>query len=70
MAIALSNAQLEILKMFSRDQPEEDLKELKSLLVTYLSDKVTREADRAFDKMDHTSNIFQRWKEDHFRRKG
>ncbi len=52
MSVALNNTQLQILNLFSHDQSEEDLKEIKSLLITYLADKVTREADKAFDKRD------------------
>jgi hypothetical protein len=35
--------------LFSYEQSEDDLKEIKSLLITCLSDKVTREADKAFE---------------------
>lgn len=42
MEAALNNTQLEILKLFSANQSEEGLKEIKSLLITYLSDKVIR----------------------------
>lgn len=50
MTNSLNDAQLEILKLFSHDQSEEDLQENKSLLTTYLSDKVVREADKAFEE--------------------
>jgi hypothetical protein len=68
MSIALNDAQLEILKLFRHGQSEEDLKELKSLLVAYLSDKVTREADKAFDKKGYSAAIFDKWKNEHFRK--
>ena len=70
MATALNDVQLEILKLFQHDQSPEDLKEIKSLLVTYLSDKVTREADKAFDQRGHTVEVFEQWKKDHFRKSG
>jgi hypothetical protein len=70
MATALNDVQLEILKLFQHDQSPEDLREIKSLLVTYLSDKVTREADKAFDQNGYTSAIFEQWKQDHFRKSG
>ncbi len=70
MSAALNNTQLEILKMFSHEQPEEDLKEIKSLLIAYLSDKVTREADKAFDEKGYTSDVFEKWKSEHFRKQG
>ncbi len=64
----LNNTQLEILKLFEHEQSEEDLKEIKSLLVTYLADKVSREADKAFDEKGYTTSIFEKWKRDHFRK--
>ena len=68
MSSALNDVQLEILNLFQHEQSAEDLKEIKSLLVTYLSDKVTREADKAFDKNGYTAAIFDQWKNDHFRK--
>jgi hypothetical protein len=68
MPIALNNTQLEILKLFGHEQSEEDLKEIKSLLLAYLADKVTREADKAFDNKGYTTTIFEQWKKEHFRK--
>ena len=66
MGAALNNTQLEILKLFSANQSEEDLKEIKSLLVAYLSDKVLREADKAADAKCYTQQTFEKWKMEHF----
>ena len=68
MEAALNKTQLEILKLFSNNQSEEDLKEIKSLLITYLSDKVVREADKAADAKQYTQETFENWKLDHFRK--
>ena len=68
METALNNTQLEILNLFAANQSEEDLKEIKSLLIAYLSDKVVREADKAADAKDYTTQTFERWKEEHFRK--
>lgn len=68
MASPLNKTQLEILKLFQQEQSEEDLKEIKSLLVTYLADKVTRTADKAFDEKAYTSDVFEKWKKDNFRK--
>jgi hypothetical protein len=68
MSFALNNTQLEILKLFRHEQSEDDLKEIKSLLVIYLADKVTREADKAFDDKGQTIAIFEEWKKEHFRK--
>ncbi len=69
MPEGLNNMQLEILNLFSHEQTEEDLKEIKSLLVTYLADKVTREADKSFDKKGYTNIVFEKWKKEHFRKR-
>ncbi|HEX5153504.1 MAG TPA: hypothetical protein VFW07_18775 [Parafilimonas sp.] len=68
MEAALNNTQLEILDLFSSNQSEEDLKEIKSLLIAYLSDKVVREADKAFEEKEYPKEIFERWKKEHFRK--
>ena len=68
MPIALNAVQIEILKLFRHDQSVEDLKEIKSLLVAYLSDKVVREADKAFDDKGYSPAVFEKWKEEHFRK--
>ncbi len=46
----LSNVQLELLKLFSRDIGDNDLKEIKKLIVGYLSKKLLSEADKVWDK--------------------
>lgn len=69
MPSALNNTQLEILNLFSHGQSEEDLKEIKSLLIIYLADKVTREADKSFDKNGYTNLVFEKWKKEHFRKR-
>jgi hypothetical protein len=68
MDTALNSTQLEILNLFAANQSEEDLKEIKSLLITYLSDKVVREADKVADNKNYTVETFERWKQEHFRK--
>lgn len=68
MPVALNKTQLEILKLFRNDQPEEELQEIKSLLIAYLADKVTLEADKAFHEKDYTDAVFEKWKHEHFRK--
>jgi hypothetical protein len=47
---ALNNIQIEILKLFRNDQSEEELQEIRSLLITYLASKLTMEADKVFQE--------------------
>lgn len=68
MPVALNNTQLEILKLFRNDQTEEELQEIRSLLIAYLAAKVTLEADKAFHEKGYTSVIFEKWKHEHFRK--
>jgi len=68
MGGALNNTQLEILNLFSHHQNEEDLNEIKSLLITYLADKVTREADKSSEEKGYTLEVFEKWKKEHFRK--
>ena len=68
MPAALNNTQLEILKLFRNDQTKEELQEIRSLLIAYLADKVTSEADKAFQEKNYAITIFEKWKQDHFRK--
>jgi hypothetical protein len=68
MPVALNSTQLEILKLFRNDQPEEELQEIKSLLIAYLANKVIFEADKAFNEKGYADTIFEKWKQEHFRK--
>lgn len=68
MQTALNPSQLEILKVMQYLKDEKDLKELKSLLVAYLSDKVVRSADAAFNEKGYSADVFETWKKEHFRK--
>ena len=51
----LNNAQLELLKFFSRELSEEDLLALKRLFVRYLAEKATRLADKVWEQKGWTN---------------
>lgn len=51
----LNKHQLEILKLFSRDMEEEDFLEIKRLIVRYLAEKVSDEADKVWEKNNWTN---------------
>ena len=68
MSAALNSIQLEILKMFRNNQSEEELQEIKSLLINYLSNKAVAEADKAFVEKGYTPEVFESWKNEHFRK--
>lgn len=55
----LSNIQAELLKLFSVDIPENNLKELKSVIARYLLEKARDKADSEWDKKEYTDEKLQ-----------
>jgi hypothetical protein len=56
-----SNAQLEILKAFSRPMSDEDLIEFRTMLGQYFSKKVSDEADRLWEERGYTNETMEQW---------
>jgi hypothetical protein len=67
LEIPLNNNQLEILKLFSRELDEVDLLEIKRLIVKYLGEKVTRMADKVWEKNNWTQKDMKRLLNSHER---
>ena len=65
----LSNIQLELLKVFSVDLSEEQLKEIKELLTKYFADKVTDEMDKLFQENNWGEDQINKWSNEHMRTK-
>lgn len=63
----LNNAQLEILKLFSRDLSEQDLLAIKRLLVRYLAEKATSLADKVWEEKGWTNEDMKRFAHTHMR---
>lgn len=55
----LSNIQAELLKLFSVDIPEKNLKELKHVMARYLLEKARDKADAVWDKKEYTDEKLQ-----------
>ena len=51
-----TNAQLELLKPFSSNISEEDLNELRKVIVTFLAKKLMDEGDRVWEQEGWTEN--------------
>ncbi len=60
----LTNLQLELLKIFSKEISEEELLDVKRMLARYFSAKTTEEADRIWDKKGLTNEDMDRWLEE------
>lgn len=60
LKMPLSNIQLELLKLFSREISENDLLEIKRLLVDFFADKATQKANEMWDRNEWTDEDAQR----------
>ena len=68
MGIELSYTQKEIINLIQDIRSNKELEEIRSLLIVYLADRVTREADKAFQERNYAEFVFERWKSEHFRK--
>ncbi len=57
----LSNLQLELLKLFSTNVPEQDLKNIKNYLSNYFAQKAIKEADKIWDKKSFSNELMDKW---------
>jgi len=55
----LSNIQAELLKLFSFDIPDKQLKELKKIISLFLLEKARDKADAIWDKKGYTEDKLQ-----------
>lgn len=57
----LSNLQHEILKLYSTDLKDAELKELKTVLADYFANKAIKEADKIWQERTYTENDMDIW---------
>lgn len=60
----LSNAQVELLKLFSTKLSENELMELKDLLANFYAKKSIQTADKVWEEMKLTQNNMDTWLND------
>lgn len=60
LSLPLSNVQLELLKLYSTDLSEDDLKELKSLLARFYAEKSIKLANQIWDEKGLTDEDMDR----------
>ncbi len=63
----LTNLQLELLKVFAREVPEQDLLEIRQLLAQYFAEKAMDLADEAWEEQGYTEEDEDRFLEGHER---
>ncbi len=63
----LSNAQLELLKLFANDIPDEELIDLKRLIVKYYTKKLEEKATKIWEEKNWTDEDMDRLLNTHMR---
>lgn len=65
---SLSPAQVELLKLFSRDIPEKDWVELRQLIARFFAERSIEEANKVWDEKGWTEEDAERLLHGHFRK--
>lgn len=63
----LSNLQIELLKVFSRNVSDEDVIEIRRLLTRYFAEKAIQEANKVWDEKGWTAEDAERMLHEHMR---
>ena len=63
----LTNLQLELLETFSFELPEEQLLEIRQMLMDYFADKITTGMDQLFEENNWGEEKIQEWAAEHMR---
>lgn len=63
----LSNLQIELLKVFSRNVADEDVLEIRRMLTRYFAEKAIQEANKVWDEKGWTAEDAERMLHEHMR---
>ena len=63
-SIGLTNLQQELLKIFSRNIKEDELEEIRNILVKYFANKAIKSADKVWDERGYTNELMDEWLND------
>ncbi len=63
----LSNLQLELIKLFRYELPDEQLLEIRRLLARYFAQKVTHEMSQLWDEKGWSDETIEGWKNEKMR---
>ncbi len=65
----LTNLQLELLKLFKYELPDNQIQEIKILLSKYFADKASDEMDKLWEENNWSNKTMEDWKNEHLRTK-
>lgn len=63
----LSNIQLELLQLFSRDLEEDDIVEIRQLIINYLAEKLEKQTNKVWEEKNWTDEDMDRLLNTHMR---
>lgn len=63
----LTNVQMELLKVFSKNMPDEQVLEIRLLLSNYFAEKAMDEFDQLENLNGWTKETYQQWSNEHWR---
>ena len=63
----LSNLQLELIKLFRYELPDEQLLDIRRMLAQYFAQKVTDEMSQLWDERDWSDTTIEGWKNEKIR---
>ncbi len=56
----MTNVQVELLKVFAMQLPDEQLRELRFVIARFLMGKMNDEIDKSFDERDYDKNFYEK----------
>jgi DNA primase large subunit len=59
----LSNLQLELLKLYAMNVSDEELRDIKRMLVKYFMERAMDEADKVWDERGYTNELMEEWRQ-------
>lgn len=65
----LTNVQIELLKVFQYNLPEDQLAEIKNILAKYFAKTATAEMDKLWDENNRNNDVMKEWANEHLRKK-
>lgn len=65
----LSNLQLELIKLFSYQLSEKQLKDIRALLASYFAQQATEEMNKLWEENNWTTETMRQWGNEHMRTK-
>lgn len=60
----LTNVQLELLKLYAYDLPEEEMQELKKMLASFFAERIRRRTGKLWREHGYTQEIMKQWLND------